>query len=252
MIDMHAHILPSIDDGAVNTKETFEMIKEAKDAGFTDIFATSHYIEGQYEFNKLDREYIIDAINKKLQIENINVKIHIGAEGYISNNLPKLLEERTIPALGNSRYVLFELPMNSKIMYTENIIDSLLEKGLVPVIAHPERYSIVQSDIEIAIQWVKKGALLQCNYPSIIGTYGNNAKTTLIKLINSNAVHFLGSDAHRPNSFYTKIEGMKNEFIKEIGEEYFQELSYENPKLVLKNEHIRTRELKEIKKGFLI
>ena len=178
--------------------------------------------------------------------------LYIGAETYISNNLPILVEDKEIPTLGNSRYVLFELPMNSKIMYTENIIDSLLEKELVPVIAHPERYSIVQSDIEIAIQWVKKGALLQCNYPSIIGTYGNTAKNTLQKLLNANAVHFLGTDAHRPNSFYTQIEGMKNEFIKEIGEEYFQELSYENPKLVLENEYIRTREVKEIKKGFLI
>lgn len=32
MIDMHTHILPEIDDGAVNIKETLEMIQEASKA----------------------------------------------------------------------------------------------------------------------------------------------------------------------------------------------------------------------------
>ncbi len=48
MIDVHSHILPSVDDGARDIEETFKILNEACDAGFSDIFATSHYIEGEY------------------------------------------------------------------------------------------------------------------------------------------------------------------------------------------------------------
>ena len=53
MIDVHSHILPMVDDGAYNIDETMIMLKEAAKAGFTNILATSHYIDGEYEFNKM-------------------------------------------------------------------------------------------------------------------------------------------------------------------------------------------------------
>ena len=49
MIDMHTHLLPEIDDGAQNIKETFDMIEEAYKAGFTQIITTSHYMEKEYD-----------------------------------------------------------------------------------------------------------------------------------------------------------------------------------------------------------
>ena len=88
MIDIHTHILPSVDDGSSDIVETFKIIHEACKAGFSDVFATSHYIEGEYEFNKTDREFIIEAIMEKVKKEGIDLNIHIGAEGYISNELP--------------------------------------------------------------------------------------------------------------------------------------------------------------------
>lgn len=247
MIDIHTHILPAIDDGAKNTEETLQMLKEAEKAGFTDIFATSHYISGHYEFNKIDREYIIKAVMEKAEQKNINVKIHIGAEAYISINLPELIEKNTIPTLANSRYILFELPMNSKVMNTEHVIDRIGELGLIPVIAHPERYEVVMQDPNIVLKWIEKGALLQANYGSIINAYGSKSKDILIKLLNANAIHSLGTDTHYAGSFYTKMEEIKQALVKEIGQEKFNILSYENPKKILQNEIIEAEEPKKIK-----
>lgn len=249
MIDTHAHILPAVDDGAKNIEETLEIMKEAKKAGFTDIFATSHYIPGHYEFNKVDREYIVKAIMEKARKENINLKIHIGAEAYISINLPELIEKNIISTLANSRYMLFELPMSSKAMNTEYIIDRIGELGLIPVIAHPERYEIVMQNPNIVSNWIERGALLQSNYGSIIKAYGAKSKETLIKLLNANAIHFLGTDTHCSGSFYTKMEEIKQAFIKEIGEERFNILSYNNPKKILENEIIEAEEPKKIRMG---
>lgn len=144
MIDVHSHILPSVDDGARDIEETFKILNEACDAGFSDIFATSHYIEGEYEFNKTDREFIIQALTNKINEEGLDIKLHIGAEGYISNDFPKLIQAGCVPTLGNSKYVLFELPLRAKVMYTEEVINKLLQIKLIPVIAHPERYELVK------------------------------------------------------------------------------------------------------------
>lgn len=247
MIDVHSHILPSVDDGARDIEETFKILNEACDAGFSDIFATSHYIEGEYEFNKTDREFIIEALTNKINEEGLDIKLHIGAEGYISSDFPKLIQAGCVPTLGNSKYVLFELPLRAKVMYTEGVINKLLQLKLIPVIAHPERYELVQDDPNIAIDWVEAGALLQCNYASIIGRYGTNAKETLYKLLDADAVHFLGTDNHRSGSIYTRMEDIKKEFRKKIGKDRFYELSELNPRCILNNDEIDVNVPKRIK-----
>ena len=251
MIDVHTHILPSIDDGSKDIEETFKIISEACSAGFTDVFATSHYIEGEYEFNKTDREFIIEAIMQKVEEENIDIKIHVGAEGYISNELPNLIKEGVVPTLGDSRYVLFELPLRAKVMYTEEVINKLIQMKLVPVIAHPERYELIQDEPNIAIDWIEQGALLQCNYASIIGRYGMKAKETLYKLLDANAVHFLWTYNHRAGSIYTRMDDILSEYKRKIGKEKLYELSEINPRSVINDEEIDVDMPRKIKKGRL-
>ena len=249
MIDVHSHILPSVDDGAKDIAETFKILEEACDAGFSDIFATSHYIEGEYEFNKTDREFIIEALMQKIAEEGLDIKLHIGAEGYISNDLPKLIEAGEVPTMGNSKYVLFELPLRAKVMYTSEVINKLINMKLIPIIAHPERYEVVQDDPNLAIEWVEDGALLQSNFASIIGRYGTKAKETLYKLLDANAVHFLGTDNHRAGSIYTRMNDIKREFRKRIGKDKFYELTELNPRCILNNDEIDVEVPKRIKRG---
>ena len=49
MIDFHSHIIPNIDDGSTSMKDTINMINEARQAGFTEIISTSHYIQKYYD-----------------------------------------------------------------------------------------------------------------------------------------------------------------------------------------------------------
>ena len=56
MIDFHSHILPGIDDGSRNLEQSIQIINEAKEAGFTKIISTSHYMENYYECNEKNRK----------------------------------------------------------------------------------------------------------------------------------------------------------------------------------------------------
>ncbi len=249
MIDVHTHILPGIDDGARNIEDTIEMVKEAKKAGFTDIITTSHYIENEYNVNKENRKVIIEAIQEELNKEDIEIKLYNGAEIYITNELLDLVEDGVAPSLVESRYVLFELPLSgSKVIYLDQVIEDLIVAKYTPIIAHPERYDIVKDNPNIAVEWVKKGALLQSNYANIIERYGHKSKQTLLKLINANAIHFLGTDTHRPNTIYAQMDDILEEFRKEIGNEKLNELTTINPQKIINNEKIFVDTPQEIKK----
>ena len=77
MIDIHSHIIPKIDDGSDSFKETYSMIEEAARLGFTDIIATSHYMENAYEVDVKERYAWVKAINQVLEEKNIPVTLHL-------------------------------------------------------------------------------------------------------------------------------------------------------------------------------
>lgn len=238
MIDMHSHILPGIDDGSYGIEESISMIKEAYEAGFSDIVSTSHYIEESYNANKNEREDLIKILSDRLKEEHIDVNIYNGAEVYVATNMPELIKEERLPTINNSKYLLMELPMNSEILYLENIIYDLQANDIIPIIAHPERYSYVQKNPKMLYKLIEQGVLFQSNYASIIGKYGREAEKTVKKLFKMDVIHFLGSDAHRSRSIYREMELITKKLVKVIGKDKFRLLSEENPRKVLKNEDI--------------
>lgn len=248
MIDMHTHILPGIDDGSRNLDQTMQMIKEAEQAGFKEIITTSHYIENEYDVNSARRQEMINDLQNKLNENNINVKLHNGAEAFINANLTDLIKSHTIPTLAESRYVLFEIPMHIEVLYLDRTIEELITSKYKPIIAHPERYDIVRENPNIAVEWVRKGAMLQSNYGSIIGKYGNKSKQTLIKLLHANAIHFLGTDTHTPKTNYIQMGDIIKKLSKIIEKAKLIELTEGNPRKVINNEYIRIEEPERIKR----
>ena len=238
MIDFHTHIIPNIDDGSRSIEETFNLIKEAKNAGFEAIISTSHYIENYYETNTPEREVWVNAIYENLQAKNIDIQLYLGNEIYLSENIIKLLEEGKASTINDTSYVLFELPLNAEPMNLYDMVYQMLQYKLVPILAHPERYSFVQKDPELVYDLIQKGALMQANYGSIIGQYGEKPQIIVRKMLENNMIHFLGTDVHRQNPIYAKIPQILVELTNIIGEEKLRELTSTNPKLVLQNKKI--------------
>lgn len=238
MIDMHSHVLPNIDDGARNIEETFHLIQEAQEVGFEAIIATSHYMEGYYETNTPEREVWVNAIYQKLQEKNTNMKLYLGNEVYLSENMISLLQEGKASTINDTSYVLFEMPLNAKPFNLYDVIYEMMRYNLVPILAHPERYTFVQEEPEIIYDLIEKGVLMQSNYASIIGYYGEKAQIIVKKLLENNMVHFLGSDAHREKTIYPQIPQILEEIRDIVGEDKLEELTTRNPKLVLNNKRI--------------
>ena len=234
MIDFHSHILPNVDDGVKSLEQSIELIDEAEKVGFTGIISTSHYIQGYYEDDEEQRRKILN----ELQGKSPKMKLYLGSEIYSDLEMIKYIKEGKPSTINGSRYVLFEFPLNSEPLFAKKLIYDLLSENYIPVIAHPERYSYVQENLKFIEELVQMGALLQCNYGSIIGMYGHKAKKTFKEMLKKDMVKFMGSDVHRVGQVYPLIPKILKKMKKLISEEKLYEITTLNPEKVLKNEII--------------
>lgn len=235
MIDVHSHIIPNVDDGSDSVETTFKMIEEAKNAGFTDIILTSHFLLNHYETKAEELIFWRKKIQEIMDSRNYEINLHSGMEIYISNQMQDLIKEKRLLTLANSRYMLIELPISSTVKYLDYVIYTLQSLSIQPIIAHPERYKYVQENPDLVEEYIEKGALIQCNYGSIEELYGKAAKKTIKTLLKRKQVHFLGSDCHREKSIYLVIPQAIKKIKRIIGEDEFYKISTINPNKILED-----------------
>lgn len=230
MIDIHCHLVYGVDDGAKTLDDTIEMLKEAKTVGFTDIILTPHYSE----YFRVPARKIKNKIEKIInESKYLGINLYHGNEIYASSHMIDNIKKNKAVTLNNSKYLLFEFPMNVNALSMDEIISEILNDDKIPVLAHPERYKVVQENPNIVTKFIEKGVLCQANYGSIIGIYGNEAKETVEKLFNKNQIYFLGSDNHRTNTIYKQIPNILIQLEKLIGKEKLDKLTIYNPSKIL-------------------
>ena len=151
MIDMHSHIIYGVDDGSKNKEMTLEMLKLSIECGVKKIVATPHYMKGRFNVEYGEIKDKINELRQMVSEEKLDIEIYCGQEVYYRENILEYYEEGAIGTINDSRYMLIELPMRE--FDVNNVIDNLYEltlKGIVPIIAHPERY----------IPFIKKPSLI--------------------------------------------------------------------------------------------
>lgn len=251
MIDIHCHILPGIDDGSRTIEESIEILKKASNNGVTDIILTPHYILGSdYVTNNSEKRRLMTRLKRYIKTNNIDIHVYLGNEVFVENDMPKLLDEDEITTLNNSKYLLFELPMNYTYNGLEDIVFNLCCKGYKPIIAHPERYSFVKENPSLVLPLIDKGVLFQSNIGSFLGTYGKQVKNAAITLLKHGAISFMASDIHHSkHDFYDRIEECKTIMRKYVKEEQIEDIFVNNSKKILSNEDIKEPNYTSMKKN---
>lgn len=239
MIDLHCHILPCIDDGAKNMEEAVKMAKIAEGEGITKIVATPHYVDqgdypGREEVNKR-----ISQFNEVLRKKNISVEILQGHEVYMTPDTPALIRKGLVNTINNSHYLLMELPMFSKPFYAEEVILQLKLMGIIPIIAHPERYFYMMEEPNRLTRFIELGVLFQANSESISNPFNRRAKEIIDKLIANNMIHFVASDGHSPEYRRPTLKKAYETVMKLWGEKWARELFIENPQKIIEGQQIR-------------
>ena len=240
MIDIHCHLMPSVDDGAKDLEETLAMFENAYTSGVTDIILTPHYIKGtKYTINNAQKKKITNILREALRRTDMDINIYFGNEAYIDNDLPELIKSGEVSTLADSRYILVELPVHAMDNNAGNVFFQLRSNGYVPIIAHPERYEYFQKHPEKVMDYVKLGCLLQGNYMSLLGKYGKKAQKTLKILLKNNVIKFLCSDIHHSYNDYHLPEAQKRVLKIVKDEDIVNKLFIENPESVINDKIIR-------------
>lgn len=219
MIDIHSHVIPGIDDGAKNEEMAIEMLKIAEKSGTKKLVVTPHFMRGRfnYEYNEVTEE--VDNLKKIAEENNIDIEIYQGQEIYYSENILKYFNEGIIGTINGSRYMLIEFPMLE--FNLDKIIDNLYElqiKGIVPIIAHPERYKPFMKKPSLINELIKEGCLFQLNAGSLTGEFGKDVKKIAELYYENKIYNFVGSDAHRVDRRNPDL----NEFCNMADEEYIR------------------------------
>lgn len=196
MYDIHSHILYGIDDGAATKEDSLIMAKAAVAEGITKIVATPHHKNGYFENYKKGIEGQVKELNRLFQEHDIALEVLPGQEVRIHEKLLKDLDKDEILTINHTRYLLLELPFYTIPEYTLQMIEQLNERGIVPIIAHPERQRTIREDIELIRPFVEKGALTQITAGSLIGEFGEEAEQFSHELIKHQLGHIIATDAH--------------------------------------------------------
>ena len=257
-MDIHSHILPGIDDGSQTMDGTVRMLRQAYDEGVRVMIATPHFgirnpsltIEHAREVFELTKQAAEETVP--------GLKMLLGCELFYSDGTADALERGEAPTLGGTSYAMVEFSTSDSRERIYRCIREVTWNGVIPVIAHLERYSCLEGDIEAVADLVDQGALVQINCRSFMsspaqskggrrGLFGKKKQEGFFlerkgdwarQLLSEGLVHFIASDCHDDNFrtpvYRTALEAMEGC----CSEEMLKKIARDNPISLLKNERI--------------
>lgn len=196
MIDIHMHVVPDIDDGAVSMRMAEQMLVMAAAQGITDVFATSH--SDYVREDTLEYQMKLELLQQFIADREIPIRVHEGCEVYCTDynieSVIQWLDNKTIPTMNQTPYVLTEF-WDASLEEVKMCTNRLMEAGYRPILAHIERYH--QLPVEDFHELRDLGCLLQINAYSLGENVSQITRSRARALVDSHLVDVLGSDAHR-------------------------------------------------------
>ena len=214
-VDIHSHILPGIDDGAKNLKESVELITEMKKMGFSKIIGTPHTYKGLYDNTNETIKKSYDSIINNIKDE---ISIDYASEYMIDESILSKISNKSILTL-KGRYVLIEMGFISAPLNLLEIIFELKTNGYIPILAHPERYAFLFDNFKLYQKLKHHGCKFQINLLSVNGYYGKVVSKISDILLKRNMIDFAGSDIHKISHIRfmnNRVEINEVEKLKEV------------------------------------
>lgn len=248
MIDIHNHILPQIDDGPRTWEEAVALCELFIQEGVTTVVATPHVFDVRYP-NPTTDQILESLVRLKKQFDG-RLQIVGGAEVRLVPEVTTILERKEL-FINRQQYLLVELPSMIIPRGIEHLIFSLTSLGARPIIAHPERTQGFLENPERLRELIRMGCYAHLDAPALLNRKSSLRKTAL-EWIEIGLVHFVASDAHRPDWRPPRLAAAYAEVERECGPSVAQALFVENPQAILQGEDLPfALELNSKKKSLL-
>jgi protein-tyrosine phosphatase len=191
MIDLHCHILPGVDDGALDIRDSAGLARQAAGDGIEAICATPH-IRHDHDVRIDEVAGRVESLNRHLRGEGIPVAVLTGGE--VAETAVEDLDEEELArvALGGGRWVLLEPAPGPLTDSLQRRVEHLAGRGHRALIAHPERH-LSEDMYERIARLVELGALVQATADFFLR---EETAAGMLSLAEAGLVHVLSSDAH--------------------------------------------------------
>ena len=176
MIDLHSHLLPAVDDGSRSVEQSVKVLFEMARQGVTDVCLTPHLQSGRSEAGPPPaHNHAFDAL--RAQAPQMP-RLHRGAEIMMDRPIARPVALARNVTLGGTRYILVEFPRLVAYETVSNALSQVVELGLVPILAHPERYSCCS--VEAVRHWRSLGARTQIDATTLLATQARGQRARLL------------------------------------------------------------------------
>lgn len=224
---MHCHWIAAIDDGARSPEEGLLMLRALRSAGFDEVVATPHMRPGMFDNDRASLERAYDSMQQFLSQESGLPAIHLASEHFFDDIVfARLVTGQALPF--PSKAVLIEFGQQFPLRLQQRFFD-LRRAGLVPVIAHPERYDAVWRDDRCLDPLIDAGAHLLLDVCALVGKYGRAPQRAAEKLLAEEAYEAACSDAHKPSDVETVVRAI-GRLESLVGPEETRRLLAEGPR----------------------
>ena len=199
--DVHAHLLPGIDDGPRTMEEALLLIEGLMELGYEKLVTTPHIMEAQYGNTAPGILERLAEVRTAISEKGWRIELHAAAEYMIDSQFYALLEAGELLPVYD-RYILVEFPRLSKPVGLQNLFFRMQVKGYFPVLAHPERYLFFDNDNTGLEKIRDMGVLFQVNLLSLAGYYGSAVRRRAKELMSRKWADLLGTDLHNERQLH--------------------------------------------------
>lgn len=236
MIDIHAHVLPGIDDGPKTIEEALALLEQAVSDGIHTIVSCPHFGNGLYSPRVEKILEIARSLQLKIKERSLALDLCIGMEIFFDLDILKWHNSGRILSINGGPYLCLELPSHNLPIYTAQVLFELRLKGYFPVLVHPERNLQVQSDPSKLSPLMDLGLLLAINSGSLTGRFGRRAYAAARYFLCEGMVSAICSDGHAAIGRPALLSEAVSEAGCLIGPNKAQELVSVNPRKILMGE----------------
>jgi protein-tyrosine phosphatase len=235
VIDIHCHLLPEVDDGPKSWDVAVEMCRIAAKDGITHAVATPHASD-RYTY---DRVYLSSLLAQLQEKVGPSLRLSLGCDLHLSyENLERVLDQPHNYTLGETNYLLVELSNFSVPIQLTDCFVRLGDRGLTPILTHPERNPILQQSPQRILEWAEQGCLMQVTASALTGYWGERPEIIARWLLERSAVHILASDAHDAKRRVPILSTARDVAEEIVGTEYAHALVEGNPGAIVNGQPI--------------
>ena len=232
MIDIHAHVLPGIDDGPRDESQALALIAALAADGVKRVVATPHLYQGHFDNSKVSIGVCFDRFRDVIPAEHAQLLAHSAAEVRLDEQVPQLLRSQQLPLLsanGPYKTVLLELPDALIPLGAGKLVEWLLAHEVHPVIAHPERNKVIRDRPNAGQELVRMGCHLQVTAGALLGDFGAKVGLSVHALVDAGLVSAVASDAHNITSRRPRMGAARNYIQQRWGAAAARQLTHTGP-----------------------